>query len=417
MPNEELKIAEILENFDSGSLDSWRALANYADPFFTAGSFLFTIGKHFLVDEPARREQERFFELFRAEILNEIRLARDTVLNQLAGDRIQEITAGVLGIRDSVDDIETFQSEVIFGNLRTRSNELKNAITQVLDNPETDDGAFHVYYGLLSILIPQRIAAVNLFNEIVEEDRRLSDAELADVTSRDSEELDSYQVRGIASAKRVGRNRVSRINTRIEELDIERPPGSPPVLSIEKFFETDDGRRTIVFNPTPNDEQRLTRDHQTARRLKANETSSPLEGVLASNLGIGGPGGGPFRDSPTGRFERIVIRSGAIIDSIQSFWVGGSSNRHGGGGGGQHEIRFDADEFITRIDGSTGLFENFFLISSLTIHTNKRSHGPFGNVNVDSEFTFAAPTGFRISGFLGASGVFLDKIGMVVDET
>jgi hypothetical protein len=48
-------------------------------------------------------------------------------------------------------------------------------------------------------------------------------------------------------------------------------------------------------------------------------------------------------------------------------------------------------------------------VVSLTIHTNRKSYGPFGDETVGRPFRSA--TG-KVFGFFGAGGVLLDKLGV-----
>jgi hypothetical protein len=55
--------------------------------------------------------------------------------------------------------------------------------------------------------------------------------------------------------------------------------------------------------------------------------------------------------------------------------------------------------------GKVGLIS----VVSLTIHTNRRSYGPFGDETMGKRFRSGTGT---VTGFFGASGVLLDKIGV-----
>ncbi|KAG0624531.1 hypothetical protein M758_3G254300 [Ceratodon purpureus] len=82
------------------------------------------------------------------------------------------------------------------------------------------------------------------------------------------------------------------------------------------------------------------------------------------------------------------------------------------------KIEFTPDEYIKQVSGSVATHEvsvshagkvGLVCVVSLTIHTNRRSYGPFGNDTVGKRFRSA--TG-KVFGFFGAGGVLLDKLGV-----
>ncbi|KAG0624522.1 hypothetical protein M758_3G254100 [Ceratodon purpureus] len=82
-------------------------------------------------------------------------------------------------------------------------------------------------------------------------------------------------------------------------------------------------------------------------------------------------------------------------------------------------IKFEPEEYIRQVSGSVGPHEvtvsdsrgkvDLYCVVSLTIHTNQRSYGPFGDENVGNRFRSGTGT---VTGFFGASGVLLDKLGI-----
>ncbi|KAG0585051.1 hypothetical protein KC19_3G253800 [Ceratodon purpureus] len=82
-------------------------------------------------------------------------------------------------------------------------------------------------------------------------------------------------------------------------------------------------------------------------------------------------------------------------------------------------IQFAPDEYIKQVTGSVASHEvtvsdsrgkvGLICVASLTIHTNRRSYGPFGDETMGKRFRSA--TG-KVFGFFGAGGVLLDKLGV-----
>lgn len=69
------------------------------------------------------------------------------------------------------------------------------------------------------------------------------------------------------------------------------------------------------------------------------------------------------------------------------------------------------DEFLVGVSGWWGdLQETRDVIRSLTFHTNKRIHGPYGEEQVTT-FSYSS-VGGKIVGFYGRSGTYLDAIGV-----
>ena len=52
-----------------------------------------------------------------------------------------------------------------------------------------------------------------------------------------------------------------------------------------------------------------------------------------------------------------------------------------------------------------------YCVVSLTIRTNLKSYGPFGDETIESGKRFKSGTG-RVVGFFGAAGALLDKLGV-----
>lgn len=126
----------------------------------------------------------------------------------------------------------------------------------------------------------------------------------------------------------------------------------------------------------------------------------------------GGLGGNEFEDDPPdetlGVFA-ILLYSGNVLDSIQLEYTNRSrSDKHGGNGGNPGNIPgLEFNEHIIELDGTYGDY-----IDMLNIRTNLRSFGPFGLGGGPRTFLYHVPDGFEIIGFVGASGSYVDSLGI-----
>ncbi|KAM7272996.1 hypothetical protein ACFE04_027660 [Oxalis oulophora] len=133
----------------------------------------------------------------------------------------------------------------------------------------------------------------------------------------------------------------------------------------------------------------------------------------------GGNGGTTFDDggSYTGIRRISLSRSIAIVSMKVQYDLKGQAvwgSKHGGTGGFKSDkIYFDYPaEVMTHITGSYGpiMYMGPNVIKSVTFHTNKGKHGPYGE-EVGASFTSKIRDG-KIVGFLGKEGLFLDAIGV-----
>jgi hypothetical protein len=137
---------------------------------------------------------------------------------------------------------------------------------------------------------------------------------------------------------------------------------------------------------------------------------------------VGGPGGAPFDDltdlgldGATIRIVGLIIRSGAFIDAITPIYLDGGGQlalpKHGGDGGLETRFGLRSGEFITEISGRSGQF-----VDSLTIETNLGARIGFGGSGggpVEGyEFPPDTESPQEVVAFFGASGVFIDRIGI-----
>ena len=132
----------------------------------------------------------------------------------------------------------------------------------------------------------------------------------------------------------------------------------------------------------------------------------------------GGGGGGPFNDESLlqagTRVARVVIRTGALVDSVEITHARPNGSlvdlpHHGGFGGGEQRLDLNIGERITQIDGRYGQ-----LVDSINIRTTQnRVLSGGGDGGVDG-YVYQAPPGFEIVGFFGRSGELMDAIGVVL---
>ncbi|KAJ0467430.1 putative protein kinase RLK-Pelle-CrRLK1L-1 family [Helianthus annuus] len=118
--------------------------------------------------------------------------------------------------------------------------------------------------------------------------------------------------------------------------------------------------------------------------------------------------------------SKITIDHGDLIYSLvftsQYGDLTNTSNKAGGWNGGDNvsEVTFDWNEEITAISGtvalSRGTYAGYTVISSISFVTNKKSHGPFGNVR-GTPFTIEWDNG-SLAGFYGLCGYYIDSIGV-----
>jgi len=132
----------------------------------------------------------------------------------------------------------------------------------------------------------------------------------------------------------------------------------------------------------------------------------------------GGIGGQEFwgrNAEPPLAIKEIQIRHGSNIDLLRVIWNDGLVENFGGNGGdGPDVFTLDDDEWLTGIDGGRRWPEDGDFVKYIRFTTNKRTspyYGPTGGFS-GHPFSYQAPPGFRIFGFWGRHGNFLDAIGV-----
>ncbi|KAD7477822.1 hypothetical protein E3N88_00958 [Mikania micrantha] len=125
------------------------------------------------------------------------------------------------------------------------------------------------------------------------------------------------------------------------------------------------------------------------------------------------------------RLKKITVDHGDLIYSLmfttQYRGLTNNSKKIGGWNGGDKvsEVTFDCVEEIIAISGtvelSRGPYAGYTIISSLSFVTNKKTHGPFGNVR-GKPFMVPWDDG-SFDGFYGLCGYYLDSIGVSLKAT
>ncbi|XP_044474537.1 jacalin-related lectin 3-like isoform X1 [Mangifera indica] len=164
-------------------------------------------------------------------------------------------------------------------------------------------------------------------------------------------------------------------------------------------------------------------DNKTKHSKKRSMDKLPIkvDGILSYGP-WGGSGGSTFDDGTFSGIRQINISRNVGIVSIrvcydhdgQAVW----GSKHGGTGGFRNDrVIFDYPyEILTHMTGTYGplMYMGPNVVKSLTFHTTKGKHGPFGEEQGLS-FTHKVNEG-KIIGFHGKEGLFLDAIGVHVTE-
>src|SRR5262245_47496216 len=148
-----------------------------------------------------------------------------------------------------------------------------------------------------------------------------------------------------------------------------------------------------------------------------------LRRIISSGL-AGGPGGRRFQDFVDDSFEvaEVNIWGGFFIDAVQFIYRSRynpgqvSGPKHGGPGGTLSEplglnLWLQPGEYITEISGRFGNF-----VDPLQIRTNVRLYNRCGGQGGGQDYQFLTPENFEVIGWLGASGDYVDAIGVLWRE-
>ncbi|CAO2142330.1 unnamed protein product [Urochloa humidicola] len=120
--------------------------------------------------------------------------------------------------------------------------------------------------------------------------------------------------------------------------------------------------------------------------------------------------------------QTISIYADDVIESIEFSYTdeAGQVRTNGPWGGDEGKSVWDpillSDSVtVKEIYGTTGNYKGENVVTSLTIVTNVKTHGPYGRQSPGNiPFHFAAPNGHRIVGFYGRVGDVVNQIGAYV---
>ncbi|EAZ01021.1 hypothetical protein OsI_23055 [Oryza sativa Indica Group] len=112
------------------------------------------------------------------------------------------------------------------------------------------------------------------------------------------------------------------------------------------------------------------------------------------------------------RLQSVTICSHDYVNSLAFSYSDWSGHHHttepwGGLGGDTHTVEFSPSEFLTGFSGTTG----HNVVTSLTLITNARSYGPFGQVG-GAPFQVPMRNNASIVGFFGRADQYLNAIGV-----
>ena len=139
----------------------------------------------------------------------------------------------------------------------------------------------------------------------------------------------------------------------------------------------------------------------------------------------GGTGGRTFSERAAdtvvgGRYDewinKLFFRSADFVDGIQIGFraINGTewaSVHHGGTGGRDGTFTIIDGEYITAVWGNFGGLRGS-QVNYMTIRTNRNREEQFGAYHGSTGFSFELPPGYEVCGFFGASGTYLDNIGV-----
>jgi hypothetical protein len=137
----------------------------------------------------------------------------------------------------------------------------------------------------------------------------------------------------------------------------------------------------------------------------------------------GGTGGLSFQDNPDANIEiaKIYIHFGDYIDGLRIEWRDGTDAYHGSCNGptiAVFEIDGPSGENLQSFDGSIGAHpgDGGPYVTSIRFHTNNRSSEVFGKPfpNAFSYHLKSDRDDYRIIGFFGRAGKYLDSIGPLI---
>uniref|UniRef100_A0ACD5YYV5 Uncharacterized protein n=1 Tax=Avena sativa TaxID=4498 RepID=A0ACD5YYV5_AVESA len=177
-------------------------------------------------------------------------------------------------------------------------------------------------------------------------------------------------------------------------------------------------RRTVYEAKDEYEVQELSIDAICCMKLSSPEKTGSFGGTGGSVRDI--------TDKPQ-RLHSVAIRGDGVIDSFGFSYFDQTLKKQTVGPWGKGgpsrvattKIVMGPSEVVTAVSGTVGKTRGHTVITSLTIVTNRKTYGPFGNPRFDGEgnnkpFSSAVPKGKSIVGFFGRASTFIDSIGFYV---
>ncbi|CAL4987997.1 unnamed protein product [Urochloa decumbens] len=157
-------------------------------------------------------------------------------------------------------------------------------------------------------------------------------------------------------------------------------------------------------------------------RLQVHDETKEIEAeITVAKVGPWGGNGGNTCDIKviSHHLESVTICSGTIVDALAFSYSDRNGQRHktqfwGGITGSVKMIFLGTSEYLIEVSGTSGPFSDISeAITSLTLVTNVRSYGPFGEPQ-GIPFCTRVKKNTSIVGFFGRSGNHLDAVGVYV---
>ena len=135
--------------------------------------------------------------------------------------------------------------------------------------------------------------------------------------------------------------------------------------------------------------------------------------MASFECGPSGGGGGAWFGDPVPadgvRVSQILVWHGDYIDGIQLQYSDGTTTPiHGGSGGSLATFSLGPEDFISTVSGRYGDY-----VDSLTISTNVEMFPQLGGNGGNRNYIYGAFVNLEIIGFIGASGSYVDALGIV----
>jgi len=110
--------------------------------------------------------------------------------------------------------------------------------------------------------------------------------------------------------------------------------------------------------------------------------------------------------------QSLEVRAGDLIDEIAIYYEHGRL-AFGGDGGAKSSFKLGKGECITKVFGTYDEYVVTFGVKTSEGRSKEwGGHSKKGRL----QYEYNIPPGFRVQGFFGNSGVFVDAVGVVIAE-